>query len=176
MLKEDIYTEEIGVAGEVAHSSMSDYEIKRNKPMPNRIRGKIQSKIGAQLEVNYGSKYDIASEVTLDTKPKASTPDISIFPKKELDWETIEAKEKDVPFTTVEIISPTQSFDEMAKKIFGLYFPLGVQSAWIVMPPPFKTICVLTPDNEKKFFDKGTLTDPVTGMKIEVEKVFVGMK
>ncbi|MEO1263880.1 MAG: Uma2 family endonuclease [Bacteroidota bacterium] len=157
-------------------AQVSEYEQERNKPMPNRIHGTIQTKISVLLSINFGEQYDFPNEVTLNTQPSHSTPDIAIFPKKELDWETTEAKEKEVPITTIEIISPSQSLDGMAKKIWQSYFPMGVQSAWIVMPPPLKTICILTPDKQRLFFESGMLKDPATGIELEVEKVFEGMK
>ena len=157
-------------------AQVSEYEQERNKPMPNIVHGAIQAEISFLLKLHYREKYVLASEVTLDTKPSHSIPDFCIFPKKELDWETTEAKEKEAPITTIEIISPSQSLDEMAKKIWQSYFPMGVQSAWIVMPPPLKTICILTPDKQRLFFESGTLKDPATGIELDVEKVFEGLK
>jgi len=168
MLKEDSYTDE-------ARSDVSEYEQERNKPLPNRVHGTIQSQLNFQLLNHNKNRFDFPSEVALNTTP-GSTPDICIFPKKELDWETTEAKEEEAPLTVVEIISPSQSFDEMAKKIYQLYFPMGVKSAWLVMPPPLKSICVMTPDGKNRFFESGTLKDDVTRIEINIEKVFEGMK
>ncbi len=171
MFKEEVFIE---AEPEIEHE---DYVTQRNKPMPNRIHGTIQLNLGTQLVIHFGDQFDFSSEVTLDTTP-ASTPDIVIFTKKEqaLDWKTTRAKEKEVPLTTIEIMSPSQTFDEMAKKIWEIYFPLGVKSSWIVLPPPFKAIYVLTPDEKKHFFDAGTMTDPATGIHLDLDKVFQGVK
>jgi len=168
---------EDNVLAEEKTTVISDYETERNKPMPNRIHGKIELNLSVQLNNNYSNQFDFAVEVTLDTSP-ASTPDLCIFSKKEeaLDWRTVTAKESEVPLTTIEIVSPSQSMTDMAKKIMDIYFPMGVKSAWLVMPPPYKAIYVLTPDGKRKHFDEGTLTDPTTDIQIELEKVFVGMK
>lgn len=170
MVEENIVQEE-------NQTFVSDYEIKRNKPMPNRIHGKIQLNLGFELKLNYKKQFDFATEVTLDSTP-ASTPDILIFAKKEeaLDWRKIDAKEKEIPLTTIEIISPSQSMDEMAKKVWEIYFPLGIKSAWIIMPPPFKAIYILTPDGQKEFFDKGKLKDSTNNIQIEIDKVFEDLK
>ncbi len=159
----------------VEEQTHSEYETERNKPMPNRIHGKIQGKIVYLLISKFEDKYEFSSEVTLKTVPN-STPDICIFPKKVLDWKEVEAKESEAPITTVEIISPSQSIDEMIRKILNLYFPFGIKSAWLVMPPPMRAICVVTPDGKKKFYDSGILTDPVTGIEMDVDMVFEGMK
>lgn len=162
---------------EVATSPLSDYEKERNKPMPNRIHGKIQLKLSAQLDANYGNQFDCASEVTLDSTPP-STPDISIFSKDEpLDWQTIQAKEQEVPITIIEIISPSQSIDQLAKKVYDIYFPLGVKSAWLVLPPPFKSVYVITPDGQQHFSEADAhLLDQTTNIEIDLGKVFEGLK
>jgi len=166
-MKDDVFFEEI-------HTTFAHYETERNKPIPNRIHGTIQSQL-FELRLNYRDKFDIADEVSLDVKPGA-TPDLCIFEKKILDWKTTNAKESDMPITTVEIVSPSQSMDEMAKKVWDSYFPAGIKSAWIVIPPPFKAIYVLTPDGKQKIFDSGMLKYAVTGIEVDTEKVFAGMK
>jgi len=168
---------EENVAQEENQTFVSDYELKRNKPMPNRIHGKIQLNLGFELKLNYEEQYDFATEVTLDSTP-ASTPDILIFSKKDeaIDWQTTEAKEKEVPLTTIEIISPSQSLDEIAKKIWKTYFPLGIKSAWIVVPPPFKVVYIFAPDGNKEVFDKGKVIDTTNNVEIEIAKIFKGLK
>ena len=170
MFKEEIH---LDVEPEL---EQEDYEKERNKPMPDFIHGTIQLDLGAEFKAKYGDRFHFASEVTLDTSP-ASTPDICIFEKSNeaLDWRTTPAKAKVVPLTTIEIISPSQSLNKLAEKIWEIYFKLGVKSAWLVMPPPFKAIYVFTP-TDKLYFDSGTLTDPVTGIQIELDKVFQGLK
>jgi hypothetical protein len=56
-------------------------------------------------------------------------------------------------------------------KAWDLYFPLGVQSAWIVVPE-FKAIHVLLPNDQSILVNAGILTDPATGIQISIEKVF----
>ena len=69
----------------------TQYETERNKPLPNRIHGAIQTKISSYLDNKYEDKYQIVSEVSLATEP-SSTPDIYIFPHKKLSLKTIQAK------------------------------------------------------------------------------------
>ncbi|MCB0519570.1 MAG: Uma2 family endonuclease [Lewinellaceae bacterium] len=147
----------------------SDYETERNKPMPNRIHGTIQTRLVVLLD-QYSDRYQFSSEVTLDTTPP-STPDILFFHKKQLNWKTVEAKEKEMPITTIGILSPRQTIEDLAEKAWNTYFPAGVQSAWIVVPP-LKTVSILTPDDKQLVFSQGTLTDPVTGIQLSVEKIF----
>ncbi len=148
----------------------SQYEIERNKPMPNIIHGAIQTQLGFLFKQSYQSQYLFLSEVSLATTP-SSTPDICIYPKKKLSLKTVKAKEEEAPLITIEIQSPSQSIDELQKKAWDLYFPMGVQSAWIVIPA-LKAIKILLPDDREFFFNAGILKDPVTNIEIDIEKVF----
>lgn len=148
-----------------------DYETARNKPMPNRLHGTLQSQITFLLRSKYGDRYDFPTEVSLDLKPGA-TPDICIYPRKaSFDRFDTPAKEPEMPITTIEIISPSQSLEDMAKKIHKTYFANGVRSAWIVVPA-FKAVHLMLPDDKNLYFSSGLLTDPATGIEISVEKIF----
>lgn len=162
---------------EGTQATYSDYETERNKPIPNQLHSKIQLELGFLLKLNYNDQFDFYSELTLDSEP-ASTPDLCIFPKnkKDIDWKDVEAKFKEIPTTTIEIVSPSQSMNQMAKKVWDIYFPMGVQSAWLINPPPFKTVYILTPDGNQLVFDSGILKDPVTNIEVDLKKVFSGMK
>ncbi|MEK7256122.1 MAG: Uma2 family endonuclease [Bacteroidota bacterium] len=147
-----------------------DYERQRNKPSPDLLHGFIQSEISVLLQLEYGWKYDFPSEVTLATEPP-STPDICIYPPQAVfDWLEMPEIETEMPITTIEILSPSQSLDEMVRKIKNRYFPKGVKSAWIVLPG-FKAIHLMLPSGNR-YFDSGNLTDPATGIEISIEKVF----
>jgi Uma2 family endonuclease len=149
--------------------ALSAYEIERDKPMPNLIHGVLQSKINGLL-LKYQDKYMFPSELSLATIP-SSYPDICIYPRKKLSLLNAAPKETEPPITTIEIQSPSQSVDELLNKAWNLYFPMGVQSAWIVIPA-IKGIQIFLPDSKKLLFISGMLKDPVTNIEIEVEPVF----
>lgn len=167
-----MHTENVFVAEQSAAiaTAKSDYESERNKPMPNRIHGAVQSALIIQLDRRYDDRYQWISELNLDTHPP-STPDLCIYPQKPLSVKTVAAKESEPPLTTIEILSPSQSLNELMHKAWDLYFPMGVQSAWIVVPE-LKGIHIMLPNDETLYFGSGLLTDPATGIQIEVEKVF----
>ncbi len=165
MIKDDVISE-----GNPISYYESDYETERNKPMPNRLHGTLQGRITSQLYSRYGDRYEFPTEVSLATTPP-KTPDICIYPLIELVRKDIKAKEEEPPITTIEILSPSQSIDELTNKVRDLYFPMGIQSAWIVVPA-FKAIHVMLPDDNNFYFDKGMLQDPATGIEISVDKVF----
>jgi len=154
-------------------SNLSQYEIERNKPMPNRIHGVLQADLIFLLKLDYQKKYQISSEVSLATTPN-STPDVTIFPKKKLSLKTIKAKEEEAPITTIEIQSPSQSIEELQHKAWNLYFPMGVKSAWIVIPS-LKAIKILLPDDQEFFFNSGKLKDPTTNIEVEIKEIFANL-
>jgi len=166
--------DEILVDDALQDTYTNNYEIERNKPMPNRLHGTIQSDLVFELQLGYKEKYDIVSEVSLASNP-SSTPDVCIFEKKKLDWRKVSAKETETPITTIEIVSPSQSLDFMAKKVWDIYFPLGVKSAWIIELPPFKRVNILTPNGEMKTFQSGKIIDSATGIEVELDKIYAGM-
>ena len=166
-MKDDVFTEE-------TRTVETDYETERNKPMPNRIHGHIQHKIGFQLEIKYGTQFNIESEVTLDTQPKSSTPDICIYPKGNLRLKDIQAKATEMPLTTIEIQSPSQSPEDLVAKAWEYYFPAGVKSAWVFIPA-LKAVRIILPGDQNFLFISGEANDPTNGIRIPVEKIFEGI-
>ncbi len=147
------------------------YETERGKPMPNIIHGTIQNKIGFLLQKGYGDRFIFPDELNLDTKPNSKAPDLCIYPKRKLDLRAVTPKEATVPITTIEIQSPSQSIDELQKKVWDIYFPFGVKTAWIVIPA-LKAVQILTADDGQFFFNSGMLTDPETKIQLSIEQIF----
>jgi Uma2 family endonuclease len=165
MLKDEIFIDTDTVV------EQEDYVAERNKPMPNILHGNLQSDIVFQLRLKYDSLYDFPTEVSLKIEPGA-TPDILVYPKRaSFVRSDIKAKEAEMPLTTIEIISPSQSIDVMAKKVREQYFPAGVKSAWIVVPA-FKAVHVMLPGDNNLYFDKGDLHDPATNIELSIDKIF----
>ncbi|MEM6320508.1 MAG: hypothetical protein AAF960_22760 [Bacteroidota bacterium] len=100
---------------------------------------------------------------------------ISPFFQKKLSLKVIKAKEEEAPITTIEIQSPSQSIEELQHKIWDLYFPMGVQSAWIVIPA-MKAVKILYANDKEEIFNTGKVKDTVTGITIELAKIFACME
>ncbi|MCB0520884.1 MAG: Uma2 family endonuclease [Lewinellaceae bacterium] len=168
MMKDDVFVEE-------SRFTEPDYETERNKPMPNRIHGHIQTKLLVRLDQGYGDQFNIESEVTLDTKPKSSTPDIAIYPKETLSLKDIRPKATEMPLTTIEIQSPSQSPEDLVAKAWEYYFPAGVKSAWVVIPS-IKGVRIVLPNNQNLLFISGEIQDPTNGISVPVDKIFEGIE
>ncbi len=71
----EVHEQEPVTAPEV---ELSDYEIERGKPMPNRIHGTIQLKLGALFYAQYAAQFQFVSELSLATTPP-TTPDLCVY-------------------------------------------------------------------------------------------------
>lgn len=141
------------------------YETERNKPMPSKNHSTIQFLLSVALG-KYLNEFSFFTELSLtlpDVKP--AVPDVAIYPKTKIDLFEDEIKVSEPPITAIEILSPTQSVDEVKDKIFDIYFPGGVKSAWLIIPT-VRTVYIFTPDKKVALFRDGLLKDEVTGIEL----------
>lgn len=151
---------------------LSQYELERNKPMPSLNHSLVQARLSSRLLVDYEDKYTILPEISLKLpKVKPAVPDIAIYPILQNNWEKDIVKMIDPPITIIEILSPKQKLDDILDKFSGIYFPAGVKSAWLVIPP-VKHIFIYSPNMKFIPFYKGTLKDTVTGINLDLGKIF----
>ncbi|TAE22887.1 MAG: Uma2 family endonuclease [Candidatus Kapaibacterium sp.] len=159
------------IALQKPHSAISEYELERGKPMPNRIHSFAQSNLIAALTSRYKKRKKIFSELTIEVGEARATPDIAIYPYYELDWtKRVPAAETEPPLVAIEIISPSQTLVEMLDKA-DMYFAHGVKSCWIVQPE-LQIISVLHPDEPPKTFTQGMVRDSAVDIEIPIEEVF----
>ena len=151
---------------------LSDYEIERGKPMPNLTHGSLQANIIVQIALGYASEYRIASEVALATQPDGTTPDIVLYQNRALNFVNEAAKQTDAPLLTIEIVSPSQSIDEMIDKAHQ-YFNFGVKSCWIVLPAMKGVAVYHDKENFSFFHHDDTLTDTNLAIDIDLKKIFI---
>lgn len=119
----------------------------------------------------YDAKFDVMPELELELFSGRVKPDISIFQNLVFNWEEDIIRYTEPPITAIEILSPTQAYDALTGKIRKIYFPSGVQSAWIVMPS-VKTLQLFLPDNSVQYFTDSLFVDPVTNIELDLKMVF----
>lgn len=119
----------------------------------------------------YEAQYDIMPELELELLTGRTKPDISIFRNLTFNWEEDIIRYPHPPITAIEILSPTQAFDELTGKIRKVYFPAGVQSAWLVVPT-IKAVHLFTPDAPVKIFTQGIIADAATGVELNIADIF----
>jgi Uma2 family endonuclease len=100
-----------------------------------------------------------------------TVPDIAIYLKLVIDFLHDVQSMTQLPLTVIEIISPSQSNDDILAK-FERYFEAGVKSCWLVIPS-FKAISVYSAPGTYQFFmHDTTLTDAATGFELPLQEVF----
>ena len=152
--------------------ALSAYEIERNKPMPTYNHGKIQARIGHLMLNDYEDRYEPICEPTLAIPAQPRVPDLGFFPVRPRDWFDREIKISEAPLGIVEIVSPSQSEQEMVAKL-KVYFDFGVKSAWLVVPV-FRTIYVFTDHRKYATFtlEDGLLKDQILGVELSMQAIF----
>jgi len=136
--------------------------------MPSKNHAIIQSNILVALAINYGKQFRFLSEISLET-PRF-VPDIGIFPPMDFDPLHDETKLNQVPLGVVEIISSSQTQEELVGKA-GQYFAAGVQSYWLVNPI-FRVVHILHNADQYTNFIDGTLTDTALNISLEMTDIF----
>lgn len=148
---------------------ISDYEIERKKPMPSKNHARVEHRLNvllAQFE-----EFDVLSELSLDLPTGDTVPDLCLYPKMDFDWENDQTRMITPPITTFEILSPTQAVQDLVQKIRNSYFPAGVQSSWLIIPP-LKTVHVFYPDQSPQTYTNGLIKDQATGIEINIADIF----
>jgi Uma2 family endonuclease len=119
----------------------------------------------------YANEYDILPELELELTTGKCKPDVSVFPKMPDDWENDIIYYSQPPITAIEIQSPKQATTEITSKANSIYFPAGVQSVWIIVPP-LRVVQVRTSNGNKTTYTDGVIKDPATGFELTFDQLF----
>jgi Uma2 family endonuclease len=155
-----------------AEREMTAYESERGKPMPSFNHSYVQNNLLFELNTHFRKQFTFMPELTLEMPARPNcVPDISVFPKMKANFLHDEITFSEKPFIAIEIVSPTQSNDEILLK-FERYFFAGIQSCWLVMPS-LKAISVYSKIGEYVFFNNdNTLIDTATGIQLNLAEIF----
>ncbi|MBL7775462.1 MAG: Uma2 family endonuclease [Saprospiraceae bacterium] len=147
------------------------YETERGKPMPSKNHGYIQGQFLYQLKKVGQQKFTCFSELSLDLADWESVPDIAIYPKMDIDFLHDETSMKEAPLAVIEILSPTQSLQELVSKA-EKYFQHDVQSCWLVLLSLRNVYVFSSAENYRMFTHTELLSDPTLGIEIPLGEVF----
>ncbi len=150
---------------------MTPYETERGKPIPSKNHGYVQGQLLYQLKNVAQKRYTCFSELSLDLADWESVPDIAIYPKMEIDFLHDETAMKEAPLAVIEILSPTQSLQELVTKA-EKYFEHGVKSCWLVLLSVRNVYVFSSPTEHQVFSHKETLSDPSLSIEIPLGEVF----
>lgn len=152
-------------------TTLSQYEIERNKPMPSKLHSYVQSKLNAKLWALIEEKYNMHSELSLNLEGWLSTPDLCIFPKERIDFANDVPKVKESPLGVIEILSASQNPGDLVAKAHQ-YFEKGVKSCWLVIPG-LKNIYVFSdPENYEMYKSTQTLVDKNLDIELSLAEIF----
>ena len=131
----------------------------------------LRTNLAFLLMLAYRQQYSILTELDFAFASGKTRPDLCIMPRRKANWLEDEIVVQDVPITTIEILSPEQSMTGLLDRIYKKHFPAGVKSVWLVIPA-LEIITVLLPDRNRINVTEGVLTDPVTGLQLNLNDVF----
>ncbi len=152
-------------------TSFIDYETERGKPMPSFNHSAIQVNAVMALASRYRTKYRFTSETSLELEGWGSTPDVLIFPPTPLNLKADKIRVKESPLGIIEILSPTQSLNDLVDKA-DLYFENGVNSCWIIIPS-MGGVAVYSAPGKYTFFNENDIArDQVLGLEVPVSELF----
>ena len=146
-----------------------DYKQERGKPVPSRNHGYVQALITGAI-LRYRDEYTPFGELTLQLDDLKVTPDLCVYPKMEVNFQEDEVRMTEPPLLAVEIVSPTQSTQDVVDKITDM-LDAGVQSCWLVQPA-METVTIYTPHEKPATVSTGTITDPATDIEAEIDEIF----
>ncbi len=135
---------------------------------PSVYHSAIAVNIGGELVRQ--KKFRAHSELTVVIDGDDHQPDISVFKRKKLNYisEEDRVKTEEIPLTAIEIVSPSQTMNDLIKKA-NIYLQSGIQSVWIVHPQTH-SITVKT-KNSAEIYHEGILED-VAGVRVDLGVVF----
>ena len=149
----------------------SSYEVERGKPLPTYLHSRCQTNINLQLELHYGSIYDILPEIDIKIDDWKVTPDIGIYPLQKVDFHHDILFMTTPPICAIEILTYPQTLSQLLQKSEH-YFLKGTKSYWLVIPE-FENIYVYEqPFNYTIFRKTEILKDNNLNIELDLSKIF----
>lgn len=144
------------------------YMKERGKPMPGAEHAICQMRLGFQFMKSDG--HLVLSELNLDLGGKRIVPDLCVYDRVRESLIRNQIWVTEPPQIAVEIISPSQTLEEMSAKI-DLLLAGGVPSVWLVIPFAH-VISIFQKGAALLSATSGILTDPGTGLSVKVDEIF----
>ncbi|OAD22579.1 hypothetical protein THIOM_001609 [Candidatus Thiomargarita nelsonii] len=102
---------------------------------------------------------------------KNYTPDVCLYPKRDVDLSLRDTRELDeMPVLAIEILSHTQTLEEILDR-FGLYFGAVVKSCWLVVPVAGVVVVYASPEKAQRF-RTGDIIDEQLNIQLPLEDIF----
>lgn len=152
-------------------AALSEYEIERGKPMPDKNHAIVQGNLLIQLFLKYNERFKVLPEINLGLPIRERVPDLAIYPPMDFVPGDNEVRMTEIPLGVVEILSAKQDLSELMVKR-AEYFTAGVKSYWLALPD-LKTIYVFySPEDYDIYSGKDILKDKKLGIELELAEIF----
>lgn len=151
--------------------ALSQYEIERGKPMPDKNHAFVQGNFMFLLRLKYGALFTLLPEINLDLPIRERVPDLAIYPPMIFAPDQNEIRMREVPLGVVEILSARQDLTELMIKC-SEYFSAGVKSYWLALPALCTVYVFYAPNEYEIFSGKDVLKDKVLGIELDLTDIF----
>ena len=131
--------------------------------------GYVQINIGAEIRAL--KTHIVVAELSLDIDGDEYRPDLSVYPKFEIDFSQDQLKMTELPLLVIEVLSPKQGYQDIMDK-FAIYFKAGIKSCWLVLPMS-RAITVFHSLKETKTFSDGEMIDDVVDICLSLKEIFI---
>jgi Uma2 family endonuclease len=138
-------------------------------PMGSMGHGYTQANLIMAL-APHRARYTVFAELTLVLDGWEVTPDVALFPRAPVDLVRDRPKVAEAPVLAVEILSPTQSVNDLVAKAEDL-LAHGVASVWLVQPA-LHTVVVFHPGARPRPFADDHVRDDATGITLPLDALF----
>lgn len=126
-------------------------------------------------------KYSVFTELSLDLSQLDASlrttinsneikPDVCIYPKRPLNLVKDVLRIAEAPLLVIEILSPLQGTQVLLDK-FSVYFALGIQSCWLVIPANRSVTVYHALDNFRAYSEQ-ILTDTKLALELNLDEIF----
>jgi Uma2 family endonuclease len=159
------------MAATFAPDALSNYEIERGKPMPDKNHAIIQGRLVSRLDQNFGERFTILPEINLSLPTRERVPDLAIYPPLSFDPANNDIRMTQLPLCAIEILSEMQNLTELMTKC-GEYFSAGVPSYWLVLPTLRSIYVFHSKDDYEVFSHKEHLVDKALGIELDLKEIF----
>ena len=153
-------------------TEVTEFEFNSFHSMLSKYHSFLQNRIGGLIDAKYRKEYTVFTAIDLELSTGKSIPDVALYPKMHIDWnEEDEIRMTIPPLLAIEILSPKQALSDLTNKNHLIYFPAGVNSAWIVMPS-LRAIVVCLPNGKRRTFEEDIVKDVTLGIELSLDDIF----
>lgn len=124
--------------------------------------------IGALLKLE---DYSVFSEMSLNIESKVYTPDICLYPKRDIELSLPEPVEiNELPIIALEVLSYNEAIQDVLNR-FDVYFNALIKSCWLVVPVAGVVVVYASSESAQRF-RTGDIIDDKLNITLPLKDIF----